>query len=141
MQTRPIKTSQTIATRGENGFTLLETLIALTILAIGLLGLLGLQIVALKGNDSGFRISTAVALGEQRIEELKELEASNALLTTGNHADGTTTIQTVVYTRSYVIADDTPVAGVSTLSMTITWTDPQTNTVRSTQIGTRILKG
>ena len=45
------------------GFTLLETLIALTILAIGLLGLLGLQIAAMKGNASGFQVSTAVALG------------------------------------------------------------------------------
>ena len=127
--------------RNNQGFTLLETLIALTILAIGLLGLLGLQVTAVKGNKSGFLISTAAALGQQRIEELKELSSGNALLTAGNHADGTTAVQGTTYTRSYVIQDNTPIQGVSTLTITISWKDPATQTNRSTQIDTRMLKG
>ena len=123
------------------GFSLLETLIALTILAIGLLGLLGLQIAAAKGNASGFQVSTAVALSEQRIEELKGLDTTDPLLGSGNHVDGTVTIQQTVYTRSYGIQDDTPVSGVSIITMTLSWTDPQTGTVRTTQVATRIEKG
>ena len=128
-------------TNENRGFTLLETLIALTILAIGLLGLLGLQIAAMKGNMSGFLISAASAAGEQRIEELKGLSSSDALLSAGAHSDGTVTVQDTVYTRSYVIQDNAPVSGVSTLTVTISWTDTATSTARSTQIATRLLKG
>jgi type IV pilus assembly protein PilV len=123
------------------GFTLLETLIALTILAIGLLGLLGLQIAAAKGNASGFQATTAVALAEQRIEELKGLDNTDPLLSSGNHGDGTVTVQQTVYTRSYAVQDDTPISGLSFVTMTLSWTDPQTGTVRTTQVATRIEKG
>jgi type IV pilus assembly protein PilV len=125
----------------DRGFTLLETLIAMTILAIGLLGLLGLQIAAMQGNASGFLISTAAALGEQRIEELKLLSSSNALLSAGDHADGTVTVHGMTYTKSYTIQDNSPISGVSALTMTISWTDPATGTNRSAQIVTRMLKG
>ncbi len=126
----------------QKGFTLLELLIALTILAIGLLGLAGLHIAANKGNVSGFKLSTGTAVAQQRIEELKALSPSSAELSAGNHADdGSATIQGTTYNRSYTIQDDTPVTGTSTITLTVSWVEPGTGIARSTMFFTRIIKG
>ncbi len=126
----------------KNGFTLLELLIALTILTIGLLGLAGLHIAAIQGNVSGFKISTATAVAQERIEELKALDGSSAALSTGAHADdGNQVVQGITYNRSYTIQDNTPVSGTSTIILTITWVEPGTGTTRNTSVFTRINKG
>ena len=64
----------------QKGFTLLELLIALVILAIGLLGLAGLHIAAIQGNVSGFKLSAASAIAQERIEELKTMDTTSAAL-------------------------------------------------------------
>ena len=48
--------------RSEQGFTLIEVMIALLVLSIGLLGLAGLQVTALQNNQSAFMRSQATAL-------------------------------------------------------------------------------
>ncbi len=126
----------------QKGFTLLELLIALTILTIGLLGLAGLHIAAIQGNVSGFKISTAAAVAQERIEELKALDASAAALTAGAHADdGNQVVQGITYNRSYTIQDNTPVTGTSTITLTVTWVEPGTGVTRNTRVFTRINKG
>src|SRR3972149_11467778 len=130
----------------QKGFTLLELLIALVILAIGLLGLAGLHIAAIKGNVSGFKISAASAFAQQRIEELKALDPTSAALTAGVHPDNCLipadcTIQGILYNRSYTIQDNTPVTGTSTILLTVTWVEPGTGVTRNTSVFTRINKG
>lgn len=125
----------------QRGFTLLELLIALVILAIGLLGLAGLHVSAMHGNVSGFKISTASAVAQQRIEELKALDPSDAALSAGDHVDGSVTVQGVTYNRSYAIQDNMPITGTSTITLTVTWTEPATGANQSTRIFTRIVKG
>ncbi len=126
----------------QKGFTLLELLIALTILSIGLLGLAGLHVAAIQGNVSGFKISTAAAVAQERIEELKALDASAAALSAGAHTnDGSSVIQGITYNRSYTIQDNTPVTGTSTITLTVTWVEPKTHVTRNTSVFTRINKG
>ena len=140
------------AISNQKGFTLLELLIALVILAIGLLGLAGLQVAAIKGNVSGFKISTASAVAQQRIEELKAMDSTSATLSAGVHPDNcpppvppaTTNdciIQGITYSRSYTIQDDTPVTGTSTITFTVAWVEPGTGVARSERIFTRMVKG
>ncbi len=125
----------------QRGFTLLELMIALVILAIGLLGLAGLHVSAMHGNVSGFKISTASAVAQQRIEELKALDPSAAALSQGTHVDGSVTVQGVTYNKSYTIQDNIPITGTSTITLTVTWVEPATGVNRSTRIFTRIVKG
>ena len=129
----------------QNGFTLLELLIALTILTIGLLGLAGLHIAAIQGNVSCFKISTATAVAQERIEELKALDATDPALSAGAHADDCSVIQCVIqgitYNRSYTIQDNTPISGTSTITLTITWVEPRTGITRNTSVFTRFNRG
>ena len=52
-------------------------MLALAILSVGLLALAGLQITALRGNALCRRMTTAVSIAEQRIEQLKNTSYTN----------------------------------------------------------------
>ena len=54
----------------QKGFTLIEVLVAMTIFAIGLLAIAGMQITALKGNSSANTQSAATAMASGILEEI-----------------------------------------------------------------------
>jgi len=56
------------------GFTLVEVLVAVVVLAVGLLGMAGLQVLALKGNQSSLQRSLALLL----ISDIAERMRANA---------------------------------------------------------------
>jgi type IV pilus modification protein PilV len=128
----------------EKGFTLLELMIAMVVLAIGILALIQMQVAAMSGNSSANQMTTAVTLAQDQIERLKGLSffdnaladtvSNNATLNnppnTGSidHADasnpinesgGTTGLRR--YYRFWNIADNTPISGVKTVVVCVYW--------------------
>lgn len=63
--------------RTDNGFSLVELLIALTILAIGLLGILGMQVYAIRGNAFSSNMSIAQNIAQQKLEYYRNLSYNN----------------------------------------------------------------
>lgn len=55
----------------QKGFTLLELLVALTIFAIGLLGVAGMQVTGLRQNATSHGRTTAAALATGILEEIR----------------------------------------------------------------------
>jgi type IV pilus assembly protein PilV len=53
------------------GLSLLEVMIAMTILAIGMLGMLSMQVQALSGTSTGRHVSDAMRIGLDQLEQLK----------------------------------------------------------------------
>jgi len=53
------------------GFTLIEVLIAMLVLAVGLLGLAGLQITSLKNNQSAYNRSQAIQLAYDLADRIR----------------------------------------------------------------------
>ena len=84
---RPSSRATTGSLRGtlrrETGFTLLEILISMLIIAVGVLGTAGLQAFALKVNQGGQLRSQAVILG---IDFIERVEANNGATITGGYA-------------------------------------------------------
>ncbi len=74
---------------GELGFTLVEVLVALTILVIGLLGVALMQVVSIQGNTFSREMAVATGLGQDMLEKLKTLQWTELTvddaLTAGNH--------------------------------------------------------
>jgi prepilin-type N-terminal cleavage/methylation domain-containing protein len=61
----------------ETGFTLLEILIAIAILAFGLLAVATMQATAVKGNSQAIGITEGINLAQDKIEELIVLDYSH----------------------------------------------------------------
>ena len=72
----------------EQGFTLIEILIAITVFAIGILAVGKMQITAIQGNSRANHLTEAVTLAQSKIEELISLNYNDPLLADGD-LDGT----------------------------------------------------
>ena len=72
------RTVQARATSSTAGFTLLEVLIALIVLSLGLLGLAGLQMAALRNNQSSLQRSMAVVESYSIVDAMR-VDRTNAI--------------------------------------------------------------
>lgn len=66
--------------RGETGATLIEAMIALTIMTIGLLGLMQLQVLGIYSNQGARANTTAAQLGRELLSGLEALDPADGRL-------------------------------------------------------------
>jgi prepilin-type N-terminal cleavage/methylation domain-containing protein len=98
------------------GMTLLEVAIALFILAISLLGLAGLQMVALRSDTLGHQATLATTLAKAKMTELQKADQ----LTDGadqyvDKANG------VTYARQWSVQPDVPQPEMATVRVQVSW--------------------
>jgi len=120
--------------RGDaSGFTLLEVMIAMALLAIGVLGVAGAQIMALKfTRDSRIR-AQAMFLAEQQIETIHAMSAVNviALKTDPDYPDDPNNPidptpgdgDSNTFDRRWDIAEDDPEPDVLTITVEVDYTN------------------
>jgi type IV pilus assembly protein PilV len=68
---------------GEEGFSLIEVLVSLAILAVGLLGLALLQVTAVKGNATASKSTVATGLAQDKLEWFRNSGWDNIVSSTG----------------------------------------------------------
>ncbi len=106
----------------ENGFTLIETLMAIAIMAIGLLGLAALQTTAISGAAKANKQSMAVSLAEDQIETYKNIPY-DSVPSAPSTATGTDLSSWGIFTRTTAVQDGVPVPGSKTITVTVSWPD------------------
>lgn len=115
--------------RGDSGFTLLETLVAMTLFSIGILGLAQVQFAASRSAMSSRHASTAALLASDRLEECLATP-SFAGITAANFPDedygdvagGDSRYEQ--FARNVTVQDSLDVAGrvaLKTLTVRVTW--------------------
>jgi prepilin-type N-terminal cleavage/methylation domain-containing protein len=109
--------------RTHKGFTLLEVLIALTMLTIGLLGVLGLTTGIIRGNFFSKNVTTATVIAGTRIEDIQRAGYTNANATNFPAGPDTVSMGGVTFSRSTSIADNSPQANMKTISVTVSWNE------------------
>jgi type IV pilus assembly protein PilV len=100
------------------GFTLVESMLTLAIMSMGLLALAGLQITALRGNALSRRMTTAVSIAEQRLEQLKNTSYTNI------QAEAVTqvTASNLQFTRQVTVTNG-PLPNTKSVSVLVSWQD------------------
>jgi type IV pilus assembly protein PilV len=117
--------------RDRKGFTLIEVLVGLIILAIGLLGIAAMQITAVKGNTFSNRLTQASYAAQDRLEFLKTLPITDDALAAGTHGESPATIAGLTFNRSYTVAVN---GNLRTITYTVTWFDGINHSVSFTTI-------
>lgn len=91
----------------KSGFTIIEMLIGLVILAIGMLAVAALQTTSIQGNYFSSSLMQACYVAQDRIEYLKNLPYTDAALGAGDRPDGSTRVPDLpggmVFHRSYMV--------------------------------------
>lgn len=104
MTPSPHRTSDT------NGFTLVEIVIALAILALGVTSAVGLMRWVVKGTDFNMKYATATFLAQDKIEEMVAATYTNVM----SGSDSTQNMD-----RVWTVAT---VGNYKTLNVTVSWT-------------------
>lgn len=104
------------------GFTLIEVLVAITIFAIGLLALAGMQITAINGGSTSQRVTAAVGLADGIVQNLMARDAGDPIFDTAVSpaAAWPEALALEGFSATYAVAVNTPVTGISQITVTVT---------------------
>ena len=105
----------------EAGFTLLEVIVAVSILTVGLLAVASMQTAAIRGNETAYRVTESVTWAQDRLEFLLSLPYDDAALSIGTgKADPMTPPPN--HTITYDV-EDGPIANTKRITVTATRQD------------------
>jgi type IV pilus assembly protein PilV len=129
--------------KDEKGFSLIELLIAMSVLAIGMLAAASMQYSAVRNNTQGNVSTQASMLAKSQLEMLKNQDIGSAVLAAGDYSDATPIDENGnpggIYNRSWRI--DPLGTSARRIRMTVQWTkfgDPRSVVVRSNTKGSGV---
>lgn len=110
--------------RNAEGFSIIEVMIAMVLLAVALFGLASLQSRGIRGNDLGNRTTQAVALAQDKVEELIHANATGQTITAGSDDNiDETGGAGGIFNRNWAVQSNTPVNNADTIAVTVIWND------------------
>ena len=108
----------------DNGFTLVEVLIAILILTVGLLGMASLTVAIIKGNKLSADLTTATTLAQDKMEDLRRLGYSGTPATDDTNTEAYGSISGyATYKRVTETDFDNPAADMKMITVTAYWQD------------------
>jgi prepilin-type N-terminal cleavage/methylation domain-containing protein len=111
--------------KAQNGFTLLEVIVAISILMFGILAVASMQSASIQGNDFSISLTEGTTLAADRVEKLVALPYTHADLTatTGTPHTAATTSPFTGYAVSWTVTDNSPITDTKTVLVTVSWTE------------------
>jgi len=109
------------------GFTLLEMMIAMTILSVALLGLGQMMLLSIRGNSFGNKVTEATTFAQDKMEELRTVDWNG--LQDGN--DTISGFQGIQYQRAWTVV---PAGTMKTVNLAVSWNDGNDHLIRITSV-------
>lgn len=110
------RTSKRHSRQRNEGFSLIEVMIAITFLGIGLLAIGQLVPAGMAGITQARVRSSAVQAAQMRVDELQSEDYTAAALTAGTYTEAVGD-----YTLTWTVIDNTPVPGSKRINLTASW--------------------
>jgi len=109
----------------QSGFTLIEVMIAVVILAAGILALATMQIVSIRSNAFSTEMTYATMLAQSRFEQFRNM-AYDDITPTGGTPDSevipaSETSKGIPYTVQWEVHDDDPTTDMKTIELDVLW--------------------
>ncbi len=113
------------------GFSLIELLVAMSLLSIGIFSVISMQVTAIKSNSIANRLSVATALAQETMDDILALDISDPLVNastasdqTYNNINGPSTTSVSIngagtFSATYSTTINTPVQGVTQVVVNI----------------------
>jgi len=106
----------------KKGFTLLEILVAMTLLTTALLGMAGLTAALTQGNTFSNRLTVASTLAQDRLEDLTNLGYGNTAVADTTVTEDYNSIPNFPWYKRITTTDvDNPAAGMKTVTVAVLW--------------------
>lgn len=130
---------ETAHARSASGFTIIEVAASLSVFGIIAAGLVANTVAVVQSNRVSNGLSVATTLAQDQIEQLRALDPdiNPAALAAGTHADPNNPITMAgvtggKFTRQWSVTRDSPMPGLSTVAVTVSWSDGAARSVRLT---------
>jgi type IV pilus assembly protein PilV len=103
----------------EEGFTLIEIMIALVVMSIGLTALAAVQISAIRGNAFSKRMTTAMSIADGKMEQIKNGSYASIISESATQV----TQSNMNFTRQVTVTNNSPLANTKTVNVTVSWSE------------------
>lgn len=108
-----------------DGFTLLEVMIAISILCIGILGVASMQITSTQGNEFAGDTTEGATVAQRKLEQFQMVSYSNASLQDITPVGTVTTyvdpLPPAGYTVTWTVDADNPITNTKRIAVTVQW--------------------
>ncbi len=106
----------------EEGFTLIEVLIALLVLMVGMAGILSLQLTSMKATGFSRHATEASSLAEDKVEELRTVPLNSARFASGSDQVDARGVADAagLYIRTWTI---TPQTDTTIVTVSVAWNE------------------
>ncbi|MCJ7663366.1 MAG: type IV pilus modification protein PilV [Desulfobacterales bacterium] len=101
---------------------MIEVMIALVILAVGLLALMTMQIVSIRANAFSSEMTYASMLAQTRLERIRNMPYNSVqTISPDESVDASASTKGMAYTVKTTVADNFPATNMKTITLTVNW--------------------
>lgn len=117
-----VQRTRKMTMNGERAFTLVELLVAIVLLAVGILSVVTMFPLANRNITHSRANAKATAYAQEKTEDLQNKAANDADLAAGTHNDTGNPVEGL-FTRSWTVADNNPLTGCKRVTVSVSWTE------------------